>query len=73
MKQSQQEEYTQDRADYQLVMPLALGVKIGEDEQIRLMNRIMEGMDYSELKAGSSYWDRYRKATPRHLAKVIVF
>jgi len=54
-------------------MPLELGVKIGEDEPVRLMSRVMEELDYSGLKAASSYWERNGKATPRHLAKVILF
>lgn len=73
MKQSQQEQYSQEREEYQLVMPLELGVKIGEDEPVRLMSRIMEGMDYSELKAACFYWERNGKATPRHLTKVILY
>jgi transposase len=73
MKQIQQEHYSGKREEYQLVIPLELGVKIGEDEPVRLMSRVMEEMDYSKLKAACPYWGRKGKATPRHLAKVTIF
>jgi transposase len=56
MKQIQQEHYSGKREEYQLVIPLELGVKIGEDEPVRLLSRVMEEMDYSKLKAASPYW-----------------
>ena len=73
MKQIQQEHYSGKREEYQLVIPLELGVKIGEDEPVRLLSRVMEEMDYSKLKAACPYWERKGKATPRHLAKVTIF
>ena len=73
MKQSQREYYSGKREEYQLVIPLEVGVKIGEDEPVRLLSRVMEEMDYSKLKAACPYWGRKGKATPRHLAKVILF
>ena len=73
MKQIQQEHYSGKREEYQLVIPLELGVKIGEDEPVRLLSRIMEEMDYSKLKAACSYWERKGKATPRHLTKVMLY
>lgn len=73
MKQIQQEHYSGKREEYQLVIPLELGVKIGDDEPIRLLSRVMEEIDYSKLKAACSYWGRKGKASPRHLAKVTIF
>lgn len=73
MKQIQQEHYSGKREEYQLVIPLELGVKIGEDEPVRLLSRVMEEMDYSKLKAACPYWERKGKASPRHLAKVTIF
>jgi transposase len=73
MKQIQQEHYSGKREEYQLVIPLELGVRIGEDEPVRLLSRIMEEMDYSKLKAACSYWGRKGKATPRHLTKITLF
>lgn len=73
MKQSQQEQYSGEWEEYQLVMPLELGVRIGEDEPVRLLSRIMEEMDYGKLKAACGCWERKGKATPKHLAKVTLY
>ena len=68
----QQKDYSLGREIYQLKLPVDYEVKIPEDDSVRLLNRIVEGMDLSELYA--EYSERGRKpADPKNLFKVLVY
>jgi len=73
MEQSQQEHYSGEREEYQLVMPLEVGLKIGEDEPVRLLSRVIEEMDSGKLNAASNRSGQKGKATPKHLLKVTLY
>ncbi len=44
-----QKKYAQSDGFYQLVLPLDLEVLIPEDDSVRLLREVMEGLDYSKL------------------------
>ena len=51
--------YTQFQDSYQLVLPLNLEGLIPEDDSVRLLSHVLEGLDYTELYA--SYSSQGRK------------
>jgi len=68
----QQKDYSLGREIYQLKLPVDYEVRIPDDDSVRLLSRVVEGMDLSELYA--EYSDRGRKpADPRNLFKVMVY
>jgi transposase len=68
----QQKDYSQGREIYQLKLPMDYEVMIPKNDSARLLNRIVEGMDLSELYA--AYSERGRKpANPKNLFKVLVY
>ena len=68
----QQKDYSQGREVYQLRLPMEYEVKIPENDEVRLLNRIVERMDLGELYAAAS--ERGRKpADPKALYKVIQY
>jgi len=68
----QQKDYSQGGEIYQLKLPMDYEVRIPENDSVRLLNRIVEGMDLSELYA--EYSTRGRKpADPKNLFKVLVY
>ena len=44
-----QKKHAQSDGFYQLVLPLDLEVLIPEDDSVRLLREVMEGLDYSKL------------------------
>lgn len=73
MKQSQQEHYRGEQEEYQLVMPLEVGLKIGEDEPVRLLSRVIEEMDSGKLNAAGNRRGQKGKATAKQLLKVTLY
>jgi len=68
----QQKNYSEGREIYQLKLPIDYEVRIPEEDSVRLLNRIVEGMDLSELYA--EYSERGRKpADPKNLFKVVLY
>ena len=63
MIQSQRQHYSGKREEYQLVMPLEVGLKIGEEEPVRLLSRIIEEMDSGKLNAAVNRRGQKGKAT----------
>ena len=55
MEQSQREHYSGKREEYQLVMIVEVGLKIGEEEPVRLLSRIIEEMDSGKLNAAVNH------------------
>ena len=68
----QQKDYTQDREMYQLRLPVDYEVIIPEDDSVRLLSRIVEGVDLSELYAEYSELGR-KPANPKNQFKVMVY
>lgn len=73
MTQSQQEDYSVWQEEYQVVMPLEVGLRIREDEPVRLLSRIIEEMDCGKLNAVVNRREQKGKAISKHLLKVVVY
>ena len=69
----QQKDYTQGRWGYQLFLPLDYEVMIPTDDAVRLLDRIIEGMDISDLEAAYSKLGRNPAASPRILLKILFY
>jgi len=69
----QQKDYTQGRWGYQLYLPMDYEVIIPADDSVRLLDRIVEGMDISELEAAYSELGRKPAAPPRILTKIMFY
>jgi len=69
----QQKDYTQGRWGYQLFLPMNYEVIIPTDDSVRLLDRIVEGMDISELASAYSKLGRKAAAPPRILLKIMLY
>jgi len=68
----QQKDYSLGKEIYQLKLPMDYEVIIPTDDSVRLLNRIVEEMDLSELYA--EYSEKGRKpADPKSMFKVMVY
>ena len=56
----------------QLVMPLNCEINIGKNAPVRLLNAVMERMDYSKLYAAYSRLGRI-EYSPKILMKIMVY
>ena len=57
---------------FQLVMPLNCGVNIPEDAPVRLLNAVMERMDYRRVQEAYSRVGRI-EYSPKILTKILVY
>ncbi len=55
----------------QLVLPINVGIKIAEDDPVRKLVEICEGLDYTELNR--QYVRKWRKVSPETLFEIVVF
>lgn len=69
----QQNHYTIKSSEYQLVLPLDLGVRIPEDAPVRLLDSIVEEIDLSKLFSQYSYDGINIAIPPRRLFKIVVY
>jgi len=69
----QQKDYTQDRWGFQLFLPMDYEVIIPTDDAVRLLDRIVEGMNISDLEAAYSKLGRKPAAPPRILLKILFY
>lgn len=67
-----QTDYTAMTNGFQLVMPLDCEVKIEKNALVRLLNAVMERMDYSKLNAAYSRLGRI-EYSPKILLKIMVY
>ena len=67
-----QTDYTAMTNGFQLVMPLDCEVKIEKNAPVRLLNAVMERMDYSKLYAAYSRLGRI-EYSPKILLKIMVY
>lgn len=67
-----QPEYTSAGGVYQLVIPMDIGELIPADDSVRLLNAVLERMDYRNLHAAYSRLGRI-ETPPKSLFKVLVY
>lgn len=58
---------------YQLVLPMNLEILIPETDSVRLLNEVMDQLDYTKLYQAYSRKGRKTAITPRNLFKVMVY
>lgn len=73
MKNLTHKNYTLKRADYQLMLPLNIKMLIPEDDSVRLLSRVMEDLDYTDLNKAYSRKGRKSAVSPKKLFKVMVY
>lgn len=59
--------------NYQLKLPLEMDVLIPEDDSVRLLNFVLEGLDYSNLYNKYSTKGRKSKVDPKIMFKIITY
>lgn len=65
--------YTQFGGIYQLVLPLNLEVLIPEDDSVRLLSHVLEGLNYDALYKAYSSTGRKPAVEPKILFKVLTY
>jgi len=68
----QQRQDSAKERQMQVVMPLDLGIRIDQEEPVRLLIEITERMDYRELYAAYDRPNRADEATPKQLFQIVV-
>ena len=71
-KNNPQVDYTVYGAEYQVCLPMEMEILIPSDATVRLLNAVLEEMDYSKLTATYSRIRRIEHS-PRVLFKVVVY
>ncbi len=71
MKTLQRFKDTPGELAFQAVMPLDLGIRIPEDDSVRLLKQITEGMDFSKLNQAYFRINRADEATPKQLFEIV--
>lgn len=59
--------------NYQLKLPMEMDVLIPEDDSVRLLNLVLEGLDYSNLYKKYSAKGRKTKVDPKIMFKIITY
>src|SRR5690606_6203125 len=72
MPNNLQPDYTSAGNVYQLVIPMDIGEMIPADDSVRLLNSILERVNYSKLYAAYSRFGRIERS-PKSLFKVLVY
>jgi transposase len=72
-KNTQQKNYTQYGEYYQLVLPLNIEMLIPNDDSVRLLSQILEGLNYRKLYKAYSSNGRKPKVSPRVLFKILTY
>ena len=65
--------YTELNQGYQLVLPLSLENLIPEDDSVRLLSHILEGLDYTELYKAYSSTGRNPAVEPQTMFKIMTY
>lgn len=73
LKKSYTKNYTQYNGCYQLVLPLNYEVLIPEDDSVRLLSQILEGLNYERLCQAYSSTGRKPAVEPKILFKVLTY
>jgi len=73
MKNLTHKDYTSQTATYQLVLPLNMEILIPKDDSVRLLSRVMEDLDYTDLYKAYSPKGRKSAISPKNLFKIIFY
>jgi transposase len=65
--------YTEFNDGYQLVLPLNLEGLIPEDDSVRLLSHILEGLDYTKLYKAYSSTGRNPAVEPKIMFKIMTY
>jgi len=65
--------FTPERAEYQLILPINIGVIIPEDDSVRLLSQIVEELDLRDLKLAYSSKGRNPAVPPRIMLKILIY
>lgn len=65
--------YTESNGSYQLVLPLNYEVFIPEDDSVRLLSQLLEGLNYESLYKAYSSTGRKPAVEPKILFKVLTY
>lgn len=68
-----QKNYTNNISEIQLVLPITMEFLIPEDDSVRLLSQILEGLNYSHLMQAYSHLGRKPSVHPKNLFKVLVY
>lgn len=69
----QQKDYKSEAANYQLKLPIDYEIMIPNDDSVRLLSHIMEGMDYKKLYEAYSPFGRKPEVEPKIMCKILVY
>ncbi len=72
-KITQQKNYTEFNGQYQLVLPLNVEVLIPNDDSVRLLSQILEGLNYEQLCRAYSSNGRKPAVSPRVMFKILTY
>lgn len=72
-KITQQKNYTEFNGYYQLVLPLNFEILIPDDDSVRLLSQIMEGLNYEKLYKAYSSTGRKPAVKPRVMFKILTY
>lgn len=68
-----QKDYTVFQDSYQLVLPLNLNGLVPEDDSVRLLSHVLEGLDYTQLYKAYSSKGRKYALEPKTMFKILVY
>lgn len=60
-------------ANYQLLLQIEMDFIIPKDDSVRLLNTVLEGLDYSKLYSAYSTYGRNPVISPKTLFKILVY
>ena len=72
-KNIQHKNYTEFNGYYQLVLPLNIEMLIPDDDSVRLLSQILEGLNYEKLYRAYSSTGRKPVVKPRVLFKILTY
>lgn len=70
---NQHKNYTKFNRHYQLALPLNFEMLIPEDDSVRLLSHILEGLNYSRLYQAYSHTGRKPSIEPKILFKILTY
>jgi len=69
----QHKNYTEFNGYYQLALPLNIGMLIPDDDSVRLLSQILEGLNYRKLYKAYSSTGRKPAVEPRVMFKILTY
>lgn len=65
--------YINNEVYFQLSLPMDLGDLIQADDSVRLLSKILEGLDYRNLMQAYSHKGRSPAVTPKNMFKILIY